>query len=96
MLYSLSFNFYFFIVNNEGQNFVVEFSFSLYVYYLVVVQFDSNWGFRIVVDDCWEFVSGVQVVVCIFILFFMYFCVDSKYLNFFLIIFVIGDLVIGK
>lgn len=83
MLYVLSFNFDFFIVNNDGQNFVVEFSFSLYVYDFVVIQFDSQWCFFVIVDDCWEFVSGMQVVVCIFILFFMYFCVDSKYFFFF-------------
>ncbi|SQJ18168.1 Uncharacterised protein [Salmonella enterica subsp. enterica] len=59
-LYSLSFNFYFFTVNNEGQNFAVEFSFSLHVHHLVVVQFDSNRGFRTAVDDCRELVSGAQ------------------------------------
>ncbi|SQI22786.1 Uncharacterised protein [Salmonella enterica subsp. arizonae] len=59
-LHSLSFNFYFLTVNNEGQNFAIEFSFSLHVHNLVVVQFDSNRGFRAAVDDCRELVSGAQ------------------------------------
>ena len=51
-LYVLSFNFDFFTVNNDGQNFAVEFSFSLHVHDFVVIQLDSQRRFFATVDDC--------------------------------------------
>ncbi|SUG32395.1 Uncharacterised protein [Salmonella enterica subsp. arizonae] len=95
-LHSLSFNFYFLTVNNEGQNFAIEFSFSLHVHNLVVVQFDSNRGFRAAVDDCRELVSGAQAAARTLTLLFTYFCVDSKHLNLSLIIPATGDPATGK
>ena len=59
-LYVLSFNFDFFTVNNDGQNFAVEFSFSLHVHDFVVIQLDSQRRFFATVDDCRELVSGTQ------------------------------------
>jgi hypothetical protein len=41
-LNSLNFYFLFFAINNDGQNFAVEFSFVLQVPQFVVIQFDSN------------------------------------------------------
>ena len=62
-LYVLSFNFDFFTVNNDGQNFAVEFSFNLHVHDFVVIQFDSQRRFFATVDDCRELVSGTQAAV---------------------------------
>ena len=77
-LYSLSFNFNFFTVNNDGQNFAVEFSFSLHVHNCIVIQFDSNRGFCATVDDCRELVSGTQAAARTLTLLFTYFSVDSN------------------
>ena len=59
-LNSLSFNFLFFAINNEGQNFVVELSVVLHVPHFVVIQFDCYWRSFAAIDDGREFVSCTQ------------------------------------
>ena len=59
-LNSLNFNFFFFAIDNQGQNFAVELSFVLHVPQFVVVQFDSNRSSFATVDDCRELVSCAQ------------------------------------
>ncbi len=77
-LYVLSFNFDFFTVNNDGQNFAVEFSFNLHVHDFVVIQFDSQRRFFATVDDCRELVSGTQAAARTLTLLFTYFCVPCS------------------
>ncbi len=52
-LYVLSFNFDFFTVNNDGQNFAVGLWFSLHVHDFVVIQLNASSGAYLpTVDDC--------------------------------------------
>lgn len=78
-LNSLNFDFFFFAINNDGQNFAVKLSFVLHVPYFVVVQFDSNRSSFATVDDCRELVSCAQAAARTLTLLFTYFCVDSKH-----------------
>lgn len=78
-LNSLNFDFFFFAINNDGQNFAVKLSFVLHVPYFVVVQFDSNRSSCATVDDCRELVSCAQAAARTLTLLFTYFCVDSKH-----------------
>lgn len=78
-LNSLNFDFFFFAINHDGQNFAVKLSFVLHVPNFVVVQFDSNRSSFATVDDCRELVSCAQAAARTLTLLFTYFCVDSKH-----------------
>ena len=77
-LYSLSFNFFFFTINNDGQNFAVEFSVVLEVPQLVVIQFDSNRSCFATINDSWELVSCAQAAARTLTLLFASFCIDRE------------------
>ena len=78
-LNSLNFHFFFFTVNNDGQNFAVEFSFVLHVPYFVVIQFNSNWSSFATVNDSRELVCGTQAAARTLTLHVTYFCFDSEH-----------------
>src|SRR5690606_1830564 len=78
-LNSLNFHFFFFTVNNDGQNFAVEFSFVLHVPYFVVIQFNSNGSSFATVNDSRELVCGTQAAARTLTLHVTYFCFDSEH-----------------
>ncbi|VTM87720.1 Uncharacterised protein [Raoultella ornithinolytica] len=78
-LNSLNFYFFFFAIDNDGQNFTVELSFALNVPQFVLVQLDCYRSSFTAINDGREFVSCTQAAARTLTLLFTYFCVDSKH-----------------